>query len=144
LPVIPVNRVVDKKRIIGNMEGREGGEAPGVADPQKAALSGRIQKPVQQCDPEFCTVIVVYHLDRFYVGNELPNGTSETTHIKACPFDRRTNIFWKLPSFSSFCWAIGRFKGKHNHTFDVRNGPAFLHFLMSKLATKKSASVASP
>jgi hypothetical protein len=32
MPVIPVNRVVDPKRIIG-MEGREGGEAQGVADP---------------------------------------------------------------------------------------------------------------
>jgi CubicO group peptidase (beta-lactamase class C family) len=31
--VIPVNKVVDKKRIIGKMEGRGGGEAQGVADP---------------------------------------------------------------------------------------------------------------
>jgi hypothetical protein len=35
MPVIPVNRVVDTKRIIGKMEGREGGKAQGVADPQK-------------------------------------------------------------------------------------------------------------
>jgi hypothetical protein len=33
MPVIPVIMVVDKKRIIGKMEGREGGEAQGVADP---------------------------------------------------------------------------------------------------------------
>jgi hypothetical protein len=31
-PVIPVNRVVDKKRIIGKMEGQGRGEAQGVAD----------------------------------------------------------------------------------------------------------------
>jgi hypothetical protein len=30
---IPVNKVVDQKRIIGKMEGRRGGEAQGVADP---------------------------------------------------------------------------------------------------------------
>jgi hypothetical protein len=35
MPVIPVNRVVDKKRIIEKMEDRGGGEAQGVADPQK-------------------------------------------------------------------------------------------------------------
>jgi hypothetical protein len=32
MPVIPVNRVVDPKRIIGK-KGRGGGEAQGVADP---------------------------------------------------------------------------------------------------------------
>jgi hypothetical protein len=32
MPVIPVNRVVDKKIIIGKMEGRGGGEAHVVAD----------------------------------------------------------------------------------------------------------------
>jgi hypothetical protein len=32
---ILVNRAVDKKRIIEKMEGRGGGEAQGVADPQK-------------------------------------------------------------------------------------------------------------
>jgi hypothetical protein len=32
LPVIPVNKVVDPKRIIGKMEARGGGEAQGVAD----------------------------------------------------------------------------------------------------------------
>jgi hypothetical protein len=32
---IPVNKVVDQKRIIGKMEGRRGGEAQGVADPLK-------------------------------------------------------------------------------------------------------------
>jgi hypothetical protein len=37
MPVILVSRVVDKKRIIGKMEG-PGGEALGVAD-QKEALS---------------------------------------------------------------------------------------------------------
>jgi hypothetical protein len=35
MPVIPVNRVVDPKRIIGKMEGRGGAEAQGVADPPK-------------------------------------------------------------------------------------------------------------
>jgi hypothetical protein len=33
LLVISVNRVADKKRIIGKMEGRGGGKAQGVADP---------------------------------------------------------------------------------------------------------------
>jgi hypothetical protein len=33
VPVIPVNRVVHRKRIIGKMEGQGGGEAQGVADP---------------------------------------------------------------------------------------------------------------
>jgi hypothetical protein len=32
MPGIQVNRVVDKKRIIGKMEGRGKGEAQGVAD----------------------------------------------------------------------------------------------------------------
>jgi hypothetical protein len=35
MPVIPVNRVVDQKRIIGKMEGLGGGEALGIADPKK-------------------------------------------------------------------------------------------------------------
>jgi hypothetical protein len=35
MPVILVNRVVDKKRMIGKMEGQRGGEAQGVADPPK-------------------------------------------------------------------------------------------------------------
>jgi hypothetical protein len=34
-PLIPVYKVVDRKRIIGKMEGRGGGEAQGVADPKK-------------------------------------------------------------------------------------------------------------
>jgi hypothetical protein len=35
MPVIPVNKVVDTKRIIGKkLEGRGGGEAQGVADPK--------------------------------------------------------------------------------------------------------------
>jgi hypothetical protein len=33
MPVIPVNRVVDPKRIIGKMEDQRGGEAQGAADP---------------------------------------------------------------------------------------------------------------
>jgi hypothetical protein len=41
MPVILVNRVVDKKRIVGQMEGQvEGGEAQGVADPKKSASAG--------------------------------------------------------------------------------------------------------
>jgi hypothetical protein len=39
MPVIPVNSVVDPKRIIGIMEGRGGGEAQGVADPLKTLVS---------------------------------------------------------------------------------------------------------
>jgi hypothetical protein len=35
MPVIPFDRVVDPKRIIGKMEGHRGGEAQGVADPKK-------------------------------------------------------------------------------------------------------------
>jgi hypothetical protein len=35
LPVIPVNKVVNPKRIIGKMEGRGEGEAQGVADQEK-------------------------------------------------------------------------------------------------------------
>jgi hypothetical protein len=37
--VIAVNRVVDMKRIIGKGEGQGGGEAQGVADPQKDCFS---------------------------------------------------------------------------------------------------------
>jgi hypothetical protein len=33
--VIPVNRAVVSKRIVGKMEGRGGGDAPRVADPKK-------------------------------------------------------------------------------------------------------------
>jgi hypothetical protein len=39
MPVIPVNRVVDKKRIIGKMED-QGGEAQGVTDPKKHPQQG--------------------------------------------------------------------------------------------------------
>jgi hypothetical protein len=35
LPVIPVNKVVDPKSIIGKKEGQGGGEAQGVADQKK-------------------------------------------------------------------------------------------------------------
>jgi hypothetical protein len=35
LPVIPVNKLVNPKRIIRKMVGRGGGEAQGVADPPK-------------------------------------------------------------------------------------------------------------
>jgi hypothetical protein len=34
MPVIPVDRVVDKKRIIRKREDRGGGDAQGVADPK--------------------------------------------------------------------------------------------------------------
>jgi hypothetical protein len=40
IPVILVNRVVDKKRIIGKMEGLEGGEAQGVADQKSRPSRG--------------------------------------------------------------------------------------------------------
>jgi hypothetical protein len=36
LPVIPVNSVMDPKRIIGKMEVQGGGKAQGVADPKKS------------------------------------------------------------------------------------------------------------
>jgi hypothetical protein len=39
MPVIPVDRVVGKKRIFGKMEGRGGGEAQGVADQKKPFTS---------------------------------------------------------------------------------------------------------
>jgi hypothetical protein len=32
MPVIPVNKVMDKKRILGKTEGQGGGKAQGVAD----------------------------------------------------------------------------------------------------------------
>jgi hypothetical protein len=35
MPVIPVDRVVGKKRIIKKWRGKEGGELQGVADPKK-------------------------------------------------------------------------------------------------------------
>jgi hypothetical protein len=35
MPVIPVNREVDKKIMIGKMDGRGGIEAHGVTDPKK-------------------------------------------------------------------------------------------------------------
>jgi hypothetical protein len=39
MPVIPVNRVVDSKQIIGKMEGRGGGKVQRVAGPQNIAHS---------------------------------------------------------------------------------------------------------
>jgi hypothetical protein len=42
MPVIPINRVVGKKRIIVKMEGQSGGlEAQGVADPKKCMCAAR-------------------------------------------------------------------------------------------------------
>jgi hypothetical protein len=38
MPVIPVDRVVNKKRIIGKMEIQGGGEALGVSDPLKKLM----------------------------------------------------------------------------------------------------------
>jgi hypothetical protein len=35
MPVIPVDRVVDKKKIIGKMEGQGRGEAQGATDTKK-------------------------------------------------------------------------------------------------------------
>jgi hypothetical protein len=41
MPVIPVKRVVDNKRIIGKMESPEGGERQRVADPKiQSCFSG--------------------------------------------------------------------------------------------------------
>jgi hypothetical protein len=42
MPVIPVNRVEDKKRIIEKMEGRGGGEAQGVAGPKNGKKTIKI------------------------------------------------------------------------------------------------------
>jgi hypothetical protein len=39
MPVILIDRVVDKKRIIGKMEG-QGGEVQGVADPKTTIFIG--------------------------------------------------------------------------------------------------------
>jgi hypothetical protein len=39
MPVIPVDRVVDKTRIIRKMEGQGGGEAQGVVDPKNRLIS---------------------------------------------------------------------------------------------------------
>jgi hypothetical protein len=36
MPVIPINKVVEKKRIMGHKEGRGGGEAQGVADTKQS------------------------------------------------------------------------------------------------------------
>jgi hypothetical protein len=49
MPVIPVNRVVDNKRIIGKMEGRGGGEAQGVAGQKNS-------------DSSFCSTSMQYFL----------------------------------------------------------------------------------
>jgi hypothetical protein len=42
MPVIPVNKVVDPKRIIRKMEGRGGGEAQGIADPKTRFKSTKV------------------------------------------------------------------------------------------------------
>jgi hypothetical protein len=44
LPGIPINKVVDPKRIIRKMEGQGGEEAQGVADPQKKNNLSREEK----------------------------------------------------------------------------------------------------
>jgi hypothetical protein len=44
MPVIPVNKVVDPKRIIGKMEGQGGGEAHGVADQKKLVTESEINE----------------------------------------------------------------------------------------------------
>jgi hypothetical protein len=43
MPVIPVVRVMEKKRIIAKMEGRGGQEAHWVADPKKIVQSGHTE-----------------------------------------------------------------------------------------------------
>jgi hypothetical protein len=46
MPVIPVNKVVDPKRIIGKKEGWGGGDAQGVADPpppKKKKVEGSVE-----------------------------------------------------------------------------------------------------
>jgi hypothetical protein len=44
MPVIPVNKVVDKKRR-GKMEGQGGGETQGVADPKKKTKKLLLKNP---------------------------------------------------------------------------------------------------
>jgi hypothetical protein len=48
MPVIPVNRLVDPKRIIGKMEGWGGGEAQGTADPPSPIPPKKIGRVVHQ------------------------------------------------------------------------------------------------
>jgi hypothetical protein len=57
VPVIPVDRVVDKTTIIGKMEGQGGVEAQGVADPKNKESSlteqlGPDVAPNAEGDPE--------------------------------------------------------------------------------------------
>jgi hypothetical protein len=56
MPVIPVNRVVDPKRIIGKMEGRGGGEALGVSLSQKNNKMGALGRssPVRRAFRFWC------------------------------------------------------------------------------------------
>jgi hypothetical protein len=55
MPVIPVNKVVDPKRIIRKKEGQRGGEAQGVADPKKERKKHVCMKCSQEyIEPEYC------------------------------------------------------------------------------------------
>jgi hypothetical protein len=55
MPVIPVNRVVDKIRIIGKMEGRRKGEAQGVADPKNTLL----KRSTQTANPRILPAVIM-------------------------------------------------------------------------------------
>jgi hypothetical protein len=54
MPVIPVNRAVDPKELSEKREGRAGGEAQGVGDPQKIAHIGS-EKTVVNTFANLCT-----------------------------------------------------------------------------------------
>jgi hypothetical protein len=48
MPVIPVNREVDKKRISGKMEVRGGGEAQGVAGTKKSLIFNQFKNKQEE------------------------------------------------------------------------------------------------
>jgi hypothetical protein len=63
MPVIPVNRVLDKKRIFGKMEGQGGGEAQGVADPKKIFNYKFPNRPHFRVRSSVREVVATYSLD---------------------------------------------------------------------------------
>jgi hypothetical protein len=76
MPVIPVNKVVDPKRIIGKMPGRGGGgEAQGVTDPPKRCSCPRcIDKSFETVSKEagyvgLQTNIGPIYITRIYIYN---------------------------------------------------------------------------
>jgi hypothetical protein len=45
MPVIPVNKVVDRKELLEKMEGQGGGKAQGVADPPPPKKKQKNNRP---------------------------------------------------------------------------------------------------